>query len=182
MSRTVERCPSDSQEPIQQRKLLPRSQCLIVVNLPEAEATTAQARMNHDLQLLRLHMVTLFDGDEVEPAASISVKATFRLGKLRQDNSPRPLKVVLRAESQVKAILQRTYKLKGTPVRFLRDLDPDQCSKLKTALEELGERRAKGETDLCLQDFRVHRKRPQLRWLPLVGGEPRRLFNHGLGD
>ncbi|VDP69552.1 unnamed protein product [Echinostoma caproni] len=120
---------------MQQSKLPPKSQCLTVVNLPEAEATTARARLDHDKQLLRSHMVTLSDGDEVEPAASIRVKAAFRLGKHRQDNSPRPLKVVLRAESEVKAILQRTHKLKGTPVRFLRDLDPDQRSKLKTALE-----------------------------------------------
>ncbi|VDP67975.1 unnamed protein product [Echinostoma caproni] len=167
---------------MQQRKLPPRSQCVIVVNLPEAEATDAQARLDHDLQLLRSHMVTLFDGDEVEPAASIRVKAAFRLGKPRQDNSPRPLKVVLQAESEAKAILQRTRKLKETPVRFLRDLDPDQRRKLKTALEELRERRAKGETDLCIRDFRVYRNRPQLRWLTLVGGGPRRLFNHGRGD
>ncbi|VDP37085.1 unnamed protein product [Echinostoma caproni] len=78
MSRTVERCPRDSQEPMQQRKLPPRSQCLIVVNLPEAGATTAQARLDHDLQLLKSHMITLFDGDEVEPAALIRVKAAFK--------------------------------------------------------------------------------------------------------
>ncbi|VDP19246.1 unnamed protein product [Echinostoma caproni] len=120
MSRTVEMCPRDSQEPVQQRKLPPRSQCPFVVNLPEAEATTAQARLNHDLQLLRSH--TLFDGDEVKPAASIRAKAAFRLGKPRQENSPRPLKVVLRAESEAKATLQQTHKLKGAPVRFLRDL------------------------------------------------------------
>ncbi|VDP78852.1 unnamed protein product [Echinostoma caproni] len=155
---------------MQQRKLPPRSQCLIVVNLPEAEATTAKARLDHDQQLLSSHMVTLYDGDEVEPAASIRVKAAFRLGKPRQDNSLRPLKVVLRAESGAEAILQRTHKLKRTPLRFLRDLDPNQRSKLKTTLEALRERRAKGETDLCIRDFRVHRKRPQLRWLPLVGG------------
>ncbi|VDP68695.1 unnamed protein product [Echinostoma caproni] len=61
----------------------PRSQCLIVVNLLEAEDTTAQARLDHDLQLLRSHMVTLFDGDEVEPAASIRVKAVLGFGKPR---------------------------------------------------------------------------------------------------
>ncbi|VDP73994.1 unnamed protein product [Echinostoma caproni] len=105
-------------------------------------------------------MVTLFDGDEVEPATSVRVKAAFRLGKPRQDNSPRPLKVDLRAESEAKAILQQNHKLKGTPVRFLRDLDPDQRSKLKIALEELRESRTEGETDLRIRDFRVHRKRP----------------------
>ncbi|VDP70191.1 unnamed protein product [Echinostoma caproni] len=155
---------------MQQRKLPPRFQCLIVVNLPEAESTTVQARLDHDLQLLRSHMVTLFDGDEVELAASIRVKAAFRLGKPRQDTSPRPLKVVLRAESEAKAILQRTHKLRGTPVRFLRNLGPDQGSKSKTALEELRGRRAKGETDLFIRDFHVHRKRTQMRWLPSVGG------------
>ncbi|VDP21307.1 unnamed protein product [Echinostoma caproni] len=98
---------------MQLRKLPPRSQCLIVVNLPEAEATTTQTRLDHDLQLLRSQVVT--------------------------------------------------HKLKGTPVQFLRDLDPDQRSKLKTVLEELRERREKGETDLCIRDFHVHRKRPQFR-------------------
>ncbi|VDP93552.1 unnamed protein product [Echinostoma caproni] len=80
---------------MRQRKLPPRSQCLIVVNLPEAEATTTQARLDHDLQLLRLHMITLFDGDAVEPVASIMVKAALRRGKPHQDSSPLPLKVVL---------------------------------------------------------------------------------------
>ncbi|VDP67163.1 unnamed protein product [Echinostoma caproni] len=75
---------------MQQKLLPPNSQCMIVVNLPEAEATTAQ-------------------------------------------------------EGEAKAVLQRTHKLKETPVRFLTDLDPDQRSKLKTALEELRERRAKGK-------------------------------------
>ncbi|VDP79879.1 unnamed protein product [Echinostoma caproni] len=117
---------------MQQRKLPPppRSQFLIVVNLPEAEATIAQARLDHNLQLLRSHIITLFHGDEVEP---IRVKAAFRLAKPRQDYSPRPMKVVLRAESETKAILQRTPKLKGTSVRFLRDLALDQRSKKKTA-------------------------------------------------
>ncbi|VDP88068.1 unnamed protein product [Echinostoma caproni] len=64
---------------MRQRKHSPRSQCLIVVSLPEAEATTAQARLDHELQLSRLHIITVFDGDEVEPAASIRVKAAFRL-------------------------------------------------------------------------------------------------------
>ncbi|VDP89780.1 unnamed protein product [Echinostoma caproni] len=86
---------------MQQRKLPPRSQSIIAVNLPEAETTTDQARLDHNLQLLRSHMVTLFDGDEVESAASIRVKAAFRLGKPLQDNSP--LKVVLRAENEAKA-------------------------------------------------------------------------------
>ncbi|VDP71367.1 unnamed protein product [Echinostoma caproni] len=140
---------------MQQRKLPPRSQCIIVVNPTEAEATATQARLDYHLQLLRSHMVTLFDGDEVEPAASIRVNAAFRLGKPRQDNSPRPLKVVLRAEGEAKAIFQRTHKLKGTPARFLKDLGSDQRSKMKTALEELMERRAKGETDLCIRDFPV---------------------------
>ncbi|VDP77221.1 unnamed protein product [Echinostoma caproni] len=147
---------------MQHRKIPPRLQCIIVINLPEAEATTAQARLDHALQLLRWYMVTLFDGDDVETAASIRVKLTFRLGKPRQDNSLRPLKVVLRVGGETKAILQRTHKLKETPVRFLRDLDPDHCSKLKTALEEVTKRRAKQESDLCIRDFRIHRKRPQL--------------------
>ncbi|VDP66032.1 unnamed protein product [Echinostoma caproni] len=125
-------------------------------------------------------MATLFADDEVETEASIRIKAAFRPGNPRQDNSPWPLKVVLWAEGEAKAILQRTRNLKGTPVRFLRDLDTEQHSKLKTALEELRERRAKGETDHFIRDFRIHH--PQLRWLPLVGGELRRLFNHGPGD
>ncbi|VDP74277.1 unnamed protein product [Echinostoma caproni] len=159
MSRTVERCHGDLQEPIKQRKLPPRSQCIIVVNLPKAEATTTKDRLNHDLQLLRLNMITLFDDDEVEPAASVRVKAAFRLGKPRKDNNPRLLQLVLRVESEAKEILQQTHKLKETPVWFLSDLDPHQRSKLKTALEELSERRAKGETDLCIR-HRTHAMGP----------------------
>ncbi|VDP93344.1 unnamed protein product [Echinostoma caproni] len=166
---------------MQTRKHRPRSQCIIAVNLPEAEATTAQAGLDHDLRLRWSHMVTLFDGGEVEPAASIRVEAALRPGKPRQYNSPRPLKVILRAIGEAKVKIQRTHNLKGTPLRFLRELDSDQRSKLKTALEELRERCVKEETDLCIRDFPVHRKRPQLRWLLFFGEGLRRLLNHGQG-
>ncbi|VDP92185.1 unnamed protein product [Echinostoma caproni] len=51
-------------------------------------------------------------GDEFETAASIRLKVSFRLGKALQDNSPRPVKVVLQAEEKSKVIHRWSYKLK----------------------------------------------------------------------
>jgi hypothetical protein len=102
-------------------------------------------------------------------ASSLRVKSAFRLGAQREDpvQQPRPLKVVLSTAEEVQAILKRKYRLKGQAIRILRDLSPEDRTKLREALASLRERRANGETDLFIRDFRVLHRKPRIRWIPL---------------
>ena len=147
----------------------PREQCLIVVNIPESTDASPQSRVDHDVKELRGCLASLFDSGDEELAASIRVKAAFRLGKRHEapHDNPRPLKIVLSNPTEAQTILRRAPRLKGQPIRILRDLSPEDRSKLKAALEELRERRANGETNLVLKDFRVVKRKPRIRWLPL---------------
>ena len=152
-----------------------REQCLIVMNLPEASEASAQARLDHDLALLRPLLIRIFEEGEGTLAASIKVTAAFRLGRPRDGGHPRPLKVVLGALDQARSVFQRVHRLRGDPVRILRDLSLEERQKLKAALCSLQERREKGEVDLVIRDFRVVKSRPKLRWQPLIPVAPVRI-------
>ena len=147
----------------------PREQCLIVLNIPESLDASPQGRVDHDVKELRARFTSLFDPGEDELASSIKLKGAFRLGKRPEapQDHPRPLKIVLGSVQEAQTILRRAPRLKGQPVRFLRDLSPDDREKLKTALNELRERRANGENNLILRDFRVVKRKPRIRWIPL---------------
>ena len=113
----------------------------------------------------------MFVKGEENLAASLHVRSAFRLGPrplADLSKPPRPIKVVLANVEEASTIIQRTYRLKGLKARILRDLSPENRNQLKTALSELRERRANGETDLIIRDFRVVRRRPRVRWSPLL--------------
>ena len=144
-----------------------RKECLIIVNMPESKSEIAQERLDHDAESLRKCLKSLFTEDD-KGIADIRVKALFRLGRRRDaDQPPRPLKVVLFCVEEAAAVLSRSYKLKGQQIRILRDLSTEDRLKLKEAIAELRERRDNGEQDLCIQDFRVVRRKPRLRWVSL---------------
>ena len=148
----------------------PRERCLIVLNLPESSDEASQARLDHDVESLRTCLASLFQKEEADVASSINLKMAFRLGR-RQDpvvHNARPLKIVLGSHIEAQAILRRTYRLKGQPVRILRDLSPEDRVKLKAALTELRDRRANGEMNLIVKDFRVVKRKPRIRWLPIA--------------
>lgn len=147
---------------------------MIVLNLPEppASALTAQTRVNHDLALLRECFSKIFiEGDE-KVAAAIRVKSAFRLGRRSKGDEEtvkmRPIKVVLGSVEEAEGIFRRAHRLRGVPIRIHRDLEVDDRIKLRDALCELRTRREAGEQDLYIQDFRVVRKRPRIRWTPLT--------------
>lgn len=164
-----------SQEPPQtaegkaRREEPPRDQCLILLNLPEAASNKPQERLDHDLTEIHTCLSKLFTADEGVAAASIRVRAAFRLGKRPEaDAGPRPLKVVLGNKGEAAEILRRTHRLRGQTARILRDLSHEDRSKLREALRELQERRARGEEGLFIRDFRVCRRRLRLCWTPLA--------------
>ena len=173
MEQTVKAASSQMQQPVPlaQKRQPSREQCVIVLNIPESSSAIPQQRLNADLEELRSCFTKLFVNSEEKMAAAVRVTSAFRLGKRPSADSdavhPRPLKVVLNSEEEAQWILRRTYRLQGTPVRILRDLCPEDRLKLKQALTELRERRANGESDLFIRDFRVMKRKPRVRWEPL---------------
>lgn len=147
----------------------PREQCLIILNIPESSAELPQARVDYDIAALRTCLGSLFVAGEETIAATIKVKGAYRLGRRHEDvtQNPRPLKIILNSVEESQAIIRRAHRLKGQKVRILRDLSPEDRIKLKQALTELSERRAKGETNLIIRNFRVVKIRPKIRWFPL---------------
>lgn len=149
-------------------KTTPREQCFLAMNLAESGESSSQARLDGDLTKLRDVLASLFLPGEEKIAASVRVLTAFRLGKLREDGTPRPLKVVLASQDQAQQVTQRSSRLRGSQIRILRDLSPEDRIRMKAALEEIHTRRANGEVDLVIRDFRVMRKRPRVRWVPLT--------------
>ena len=143
-----------------------RRQCLILMNIPESNATTAQDRVDHDVLLVRECLQKLFTPDEEPIAKNIRPMNIYRLGK-RADEKTRPLKIVLSSEKDVDNMLARSHRLKGLPVRILRDLSPEDRIRLKEAINELREKRATGDNDWIIRDFRLTRRRPRIKWHPL---------------
>ena len=154
----------------QGRKMSPRNQCLIILNIPESTAETSQTRLDDDVKALRQCLAPLFVEGEELVAAAVKVKGAFRLGRRHEEpqSHPRPLKIVLGSPEEAQSILKRAHRLKGQAVRILRDLSPEDRIKLKQALTELRNRQALGETNLFIRDFRVLKRKPRIRWMPLL--------------
>ncbi|CAI2737056.1 unnamed protein product, partial [Dicrocoelium dendriticum] len=153
-------------QPQTTRRTLPpsRDRCLIIMNAPESTKDAPAGRMLDDQVFLERLISVLFDEGE----QGINIISAFRLGKKQEDSlKPRPLKVVFQNEEECRRILLRTSRLKGKPFYVLRDLSPEDRIKMKKAVDELRTRRANGETDLHIVDFRVVRKTPRTRWRPI---------------
>jgi uncharacterized protein YlaI len=80
----------------------------------------------------------------------------------------RSLKVVLESLTKRDRVLKRTYRLRGDPVKIFRDLCPEDRQRMKTATDELRTRKAAGETDLKIVDFRVIQASRKPRWRPIL--------------
>ena len=145
---------------------LNRKRCLILMNVPESDADASQERVDHDVRHVRDCLQHLFTSGEEEIAKNTRPINVYRLGK-RTTEKYRPLKIVFAAEREVEYILARTHRLKGLPVRVLRDLSPEDRARMKEAIQELREKRANGDTDWIIRDFRVVRRRPRIKWHPL---------------
>ena len=81
---------------------------------------------------------------------------------------PRPLKVVLKSEEERRRVFSRVHRLKGECYRVLRDLSPEDRIRMREAVNELKDRRSKGETNLHIVDFRVVMRRPRVVWQPVI--------------
>ena len=143
-----------------------REKCLIVFNAPESDKETPAERIVDDQSFLQRLTSTLFDAGE----DGIHVVSAFRLGKKSDDpiTSPRPLKVVLSSEDEARRVLSRCSRLKGLPYRVLRDLSPEDRIRMRQAVNELKQRKERGESNLHIVDFQVVTRRPRVVWQPLV--------------
>lgn len=145
---------------------LNRERCLIIVNSPESRKESPAERILDDQAFLQSLVTKLFDKGE----DGINVISAFRLGKRPEDPSsnPRPLKVVLTSDEECRRVFSRVHRLRGENYRVLRDLSPEDRVRMRQAVQELKERRDKGETNLHIVDFRVVARRPRIVWQPVV--------------
>jgi hypothetical protein len=159
--------PVLAQPPQQNRK-----HSLIILNVPESGSDLAADRLAHEKYFLQNVVSKLFEDGE----NGINVEMVFRLGRKSDDPSkPRPLKVILRDVDECRRVLARTYRLKGENYFIVRDLSPENRSRMRDAVKELKERRANDEQNLKIVDFRVVVREPKVRWKPLP------LFPHNCG-
>ncbi|VDP96149.1 unnamed protein product [Echinostoma caproni] len=75
--------------------------------------------------------------------------------------------VALGTRTQAEELFRRSYRLKIDPAQLLRDLEPEERSRLKAALVELRETQSRRENNLIIREFCVVRRRLQLKWPPL---------------
>lgn len=151
---------------IPQSSLKPgRERCFIVMNATESMKNTAAERIIDDQEFLQSLVSKLFDDDE----DGITVISAFRLGKKSDEPNlkPRPLKVILNSEGECRRVLSRCYRLKGEPFRVLRDLSPEDRIRMRQAVQELKARKATGELNLRIEDFRVVVRPPRVVWHPI---------------
>lgn len=152
---------------IEPRQMAPeRTKCLVLFNAPESEDLDSKNRIEHDRRLLEDMVSKLFDVGE----RGITIVSAFRLGKKTAEphGRPRPLKVVLDSENDCFRVFSRTFRLKSEIYRVARDLCPEDRARMKAAVLELKNRRAAGELDLMIQDFRVTRRPPRVGWKPIT--------------
>ncbi|KAI8505107.1 hypothetical protein Bbelb_172160 [Branchiostoma belcheri] len=112
-----------------------REQNLIIHRLPESTSTETAQRKSHDkTQVERLFAEPLELG-------KIEIKSTIRLGKKREDNTPRPLKVVLQNREDKRKIMTRLARLKGANQPFAsisigEDLTKEERELVKKKVQE----------------------------------------------
>ena len=142
-----------------------RERCLIVMNAIESTKDTPAERILDDQHFLQNLVSKLFDEDE----DGITVISAFRLGRRpdEPDAKPRPLKVILKSEEECRRVFVRCHRLKGEVFRVLRDLSPEDRVRMRLAVQELRERRANGEQNLRIEDFRVVVRPPRVVWHPI---------------
>lgn len=125
-----------------------RSANVILFGIGECSRQTGDAardkevRVEHDKS--QVHQA-LAEIREVE-----SPVAVIRLGKPRQDSTPRPLKVIFPNKKAATNVLKNNKKLPSS-VSAKNDLTPYQRDYLKSLREELNRRTENGEADLTIK-------------------------------
>lgn len=85
----------------------------------------------------------------IDPSVTASDLKCFRLGR-RNNNKPRPIKVILKHENQVIEIMKNRFKL-SAPIRVYRDQTVIQRNKYMKLKDELKIRGQNGEKDLIIK-------------------------------
>ncbi|KAJ2946146.1 hypothetical protein O0L34_g5077 [Tuta absoluta] len=125
-----------------------RSVNVIMFGIGECSRQTGDAardkevRVEHDKTQVRQALAEI--PDVASPVAVI------RLGKPRQDSTPRPLKVIFSNKKAATNVLKNNKKLPAS-VLAKNDLTPYQQEYLKGLREELNKRTENGEADLTIK-------------------------------
>lgn len=125
-----------------------RSAHVIMYGIDECTLQTGDAardkevRIEHDIKQVQNALTDI-------PESETPV-AVFRLGKLKQDSLPRPLKIIFRKKNAAINILKNNNKLRSG-ISVKNDLTPYQREYLKNLREALKQRIEAGETDLTIK-------------------------------
>jgi hypothetical protein len=136
-------------------------QCLIVQGLAESLESVPKKRTFEDLRGIQKCIESILsEGDHVE------IHKAYRLGALKEDMRPRPLKLILGDENQVKMLLQRKHHFRTTDptVFFQREYTPKEREKHRCLVTQLKQRQLSGEQNLVIQNGMIVRKQIQFLW------------------
>lgn len=78
----------------------------------------------------------MFASHELSVVESLCVRSAFHLGGLGEEESPDTLELVLISSKHAQHILQLPGLLKGESARLLRELDPQDRSKVKQSVSQ----------------------------------------------
>lgn len=138
-----------------------RKNCVIMHGLKEPVSNDKEADRLADLDGVEgiLHCIG---------CDSVSVNACYRLGKVSHDSTgrPRPVKLILASEGQKEQVLKSAKNLKGkgndmASVYIHQDLTPKQREMRHQLVQQLKERRAKGEINLIIIDNKIVTRNPR---------------------
>lgn len=126
-----------------------RARNVMLFNVPESDAATAEERRACDLEFFNKLLEFL--------GLTALISNMFRLGKFNRDKN-RPIKVILESDRDCLKILSNSKKLRGKPeyanVYLASDLTPRQLSRYKVVRAELRDRSARGESNLKIRFVR----------------------------
>jgi hypothetical protein len=142
-------------------KLYSSEQCIIVQGLVESSETIPKDRIIDDLKQIKICIEPLLDkGDNIE------IFKAYRLGTLKDDMRPRPLKLILRDKYQVNMLLHRKRSIKHTQptVFFQREYTPKEREKHRYLVTQLKQRQMLGERNLVIKEGKIVTKEIQFLW------------------
>ncbi len=115
---------------------------IMVYGIPASDDPSPSTQVEHNISKLRMYFSRIFAEDE-----SVSVCKIYRVGPVGNngDNRPRPLKVILSSEQDLKLLLSRKRKL----VCFAPNI-------VFNRNHSLPERLNQGETKRIIRDGRLY--------------------------
>lgn len=137
-------------------ELMRRKTSIIIHGVKESSSEQSETRRKHDEDEITAILHEL-ESDEV------SVQSAIRLGRWEKEKTdkPRPLKVTFVSENQKEKVLRKSKNLKGKKekgwdgVFMHQDLTPKQRKERQKLVQEMKERKTRGEKDLIIVNGKI---------------------------